>query len=115
MGDIVTFYRLMDQLCVSEMVPGVSKMLEKVLSAPHHPCKGPPTTLHILLEVEVDPTDPEPCPILCARPQAVGVDNFNCGIPWDLWGSDGIFGTISHLMPSSWSPGAVLVALFNES
>ena len=25
-----------------------------------------------------------------ARPCAVWITNFNCGIPWDLWGSDGI-------------------------
>ena len=44
------------------------------------------------------------------------VDNFNCGIPWDLWGSDGIFGTMSHLMHSSCSPGSILVrTLYIES
>ena len=54
--------------------------------------------------------DPQP-----SKPTAGNsCDNFNCGISWDLWGSDGISGTTSHLMPLSWSPGYVLVGLFNQ-
>ena len=49
-----------------------------------------------------------------ARASALcSVDNFNCGIPWDLQGSNGIFGTISCPMPSSWPPRSVFVGSFN--
>ena len=73
-----------------------------LLSSPWPPCSTPSYSRTV---------PPKRAP---ARPCAVWITNFNCGIPWDLWGSDGIFGIICCPMPSSWPPRSVYVGLFNS-
>ena len=63
-----------------------------LLSSPWPPCSTPSYSTTV---------PPKRAP---ARPCAVWITNFNCGIPWDLRGSDGILGTTSHQISSSWPP-----------